>query len=86
MRRNPYVAAFEITPESIAATSGGDSRYVSGSQPWKGQIGALTANAAAKPRKIHVLPLWPISCMSKVPAESPSAITETSIRSEPASV
>ena len=59
---------------------------MSGSQPWKGQIGALTANAAAKPRKIHVLELSPISLMSKVPAESPSAITDTSMSSEPASV
>ena len=26
MRRNPYVAAFEMTPERIAETSAGDSR------------------------------------------------------------
>ena len=51
IRRKPNTAAFETTPESIAATSGGDSRYASTSQPWNGKIGALTANAARKPRK-----------------------------------
>jgi hypothetical protein len=46
----------------------------------------LTAKPAAKPRKIHPLPLVPLSTRSKVPCESPNTITETSISSDPAIV
>ena len=49
--------AFAITPESTAVTSGGASRYVSGSQPWNGKSGALITNANMKPRKIQRLAL-----------------------------
>src|SRR5882724_9945087 len=55
MRRKPYAAAFETTPDRIAATSGEDSRYASGSQPCSGKSGALIANAATKPRKTQSL-------------------------------
>ena len=44
-------------PESTADTSGGDSRYVAGSQPWNGKSGALITKANMKPRKIHRLAL-----------------------------
>ena len=60
IRMKPKIAAFEITPESTAATSGDDSRYASGSQPWNGKSGALTAKAIAKPRKSQVLLLGPV--------------------------
>src|SRR3954447_6950970 len=60
MRRNPYTAAFETTPDRTADTSAGASVYASRSQPWNGNSGALIANAAANPRKIQVLSLLPI--------------------------
>ncbi len=50
IRSIPYVPALAITPESTAVTSGGASRYASGSQPWNGKSGALITNAAMKPR------------------------------------
>ena len=86
MRRKPYAAAFETTPLSTAATSGDDSRYASGSQPWNGNSGALTANAIAKPRKIQLLELVPPSTRSNVPCVRPSTMIETSMSSEPAIV
>ena len=82
----PKIAAFEITPESTAATSGDDSRYASGSQPWSGKSGALTANATAKPRKSQVLSLGGAVTRSNDPCWSPKTITEASISSEPAIV
>src|SRR6266849_7236560 len=84
IRKKPYAAAFETTPDSTAETSGDDSRYASGNQPWNGNSGALIANAAAKPRKIQVLPLVPICVRSNVIFDSPYTITEASISSEPA--
>jgi hypothetical protein len=81
----PYAAVFEMTPDKTAATSGGASRYASGSHPWNGHTGALTTNATRKPRNIHVLSFsGPV--MAKVPRARPSAMTETSMRSEPAIV
>ncbi len=71
MRRNPNAAAFETRPERTAETSAGDSRYASGSQPWNGKSGALTMNAAAKPRKIQSLAFVPPETIEKVPAWSP---------------
>jgi hypothetical protein len=82
----PKTAAFEITPESTAATSGDDSRYASGSQPCSGKSGALTAKAAAKPRNTHVLSLGGASTRSNVPCWRPKTITEASISSDPAIV
>ena len=82
----PKTAAFEITPESTAATSGDDSRYASGSQPCSGKSGALTAKATRKPRKTQVLSLVPVVTRSNEPADSPKTITEASISSEPAIV
>ena len=84
--RNPYAAAFETTPERTAATSGDDSRYASGSQPWNGKSGALTANAAAKPRKIQMLDDVPLESRSNVPCCSPKTMIEASISSDPAIV
>ena len=49
-----------MTPERRPDTSGGDSRYASGSQPWNGQNGALTAKAIAKPRNSQSLVLGAI--------------------------
>src|SRR5581483_1535144 len=57
MRSIPYVPAFATTPESTAVTSGGASRYASGSQPWNGKSGALIAKASMNPRKSHRLAL-----------------------------
>ena len=73
-------------PLSTADTSGDASRYASGSQPWNGKSGAFTAKAAAKPRKIQLEPLVPESTRSNVPSDSPNAMIETSISSEPAIV
>ena len=86
MTRNPYTAVFETIAERTAATSGGASRYVSGSQPCRGKSGAFTAKAIAKPRKIQVLSLVPESSRLKVPCVTPKATTEASINSEPAIV
>src|SRR5207302_5865085 len=83
-RRNPNAAAFETTPLSTADTSGDASRYASGSQPWNGNSGAFTANAATKPRKIQSLELVPLSTRSNVPCESPRTMIATSISNEPA--
>src|SRR5215471_208760 len=82
IRRNPYAAALETTPLSTADTSGDASRYASGSQPWNGNSGALTANAAAKPRKIQLDELAGESTRSNVPAVSPKAMIATSISNE----
>ena len=71
IRSIPYVPAFAITPESTAVTSGGASRYVSGSQPWNGKSGALITNANMKPRKIQRLTLGGASTRSNVPAFRP---------------
>jgi hypothetical protein len=46
----------------------------------------LTANAAAKPRKIHVLVPSPRAAMSNVPDCRPAAMIATSMSSEPAIV
>src|SRR5204862_5533060 len=70
IRRNPSAAAFDTPPDSTPATSADDSLYASGSQPWNGNSGAFTANAAANPRKIHELPFVPDPIMSNVPCES----------------
>ncbi len=86
MRMKPKTAAFEITPDNTAATSGDDSRYASGSQPWNGKSGALIANAMAKPRKSHVLLLVFVEIRSNEPCWSPKTITAASISSEPAIV
>ena len=86
IRSSPYTAALDTTPESTAETSGGASRYASGSQPWKGKRGALTAKAATNPRKIQVFPLVPVSTRSKLPWWIPRTITAASISSEPAIV
>src|SRR5215475_1782528 len=86
MRMKPNTAAFEISPESTADTSGDDSRYASGSQPWSGKSGALTAKATRKPRKTHVLSLVPVVTRSNEPSERPNTITDASISSEPAIV
>jgi hypothetical protein len=86
MRMKPKTAALEIRPERTAATSGDDSLYASGSQPWKGNSGALTAKAAAKPRNSHVLSLVPLSTRSNVPWSRPKTITAASISSDPAIV
>jgi hypothetical protein len=71
MRSIPYVPAFAITPESTALTSGGASRYASGSQPWNGKIGDLIRNANMNPRKIQRLALVGPSTRSNVPTFSP---------------
>ncbi len=86
IQTRPNTAAFETTPESSAATSGGDSVYAARSQPWNGSSGAFTANAATKPRKIQSLSLVPDSTRENVPCEMPKATIEASIRSEPAIV
>ena len=52
----------------------------------EGPDGRLTAKAAVKPRKIHVLCSSSNGLMSKVPADRPSAMTATSMRSDPAIV
>ncbi len=59
---------------------------MSGSQPCSGKSGALTANAIAKPRKIHTLSLVPESASEKVPWVTPNATTDASMSSEPAIV
>ena len=59
---------------------------MSGSQPWNGHIGAFTANAIMKPRKIAVLSLGESAVMSNVSFCRPSAMIETSMSSEPAIV
>ena len=82
----PYAPAFETTPESRPDTSGGASRYASGTQPWKGYSGALIANAAMKARNSQRESLVPTPARSNVPARSPSVITPTSMSSEPTSV
>src|ERR671937_1996666 len=86
IRRKPYAAAFDTTPDRTAAISGDDSRYASGSQPWSGKSGALIANAATKPRKIHWLELVPILTKSNVFSDSPYTITAASISSDPVMV
>src|SRR5689334_11610363 len=86
IRMSPKTAAFEISPDSTADTSGDDSRYASGSQPWSGKSGALTAKATRKPRKTHVLVLVPVETRSNEPSDSPNTITEASISSDPAIV
>jgi hypothetical protein len=48
--------------------------------------GALTAKAAAKPRKIHVELLVPPSTRSNVPCWRPSTMIAASISSDPAMV
>ena len=79
----PQIAVFDTTPESTAVTSIGASRYVSGSQPCSGKIGALIAKAMAKPRKIQTLSLGPDSRSENVPCVTPKATTDASMRSEP---
>ena len=86
IQMKPKTAAFETTPESSAATSGGASVYAVRSQPWNGSSGALTANATRKPRKTQSLPLVPESSRLNVPCEIPKATIEASISSEPAIV
>src|ERR1041384_3929482 len=86
IRRKPYAATFETTPESTAATSGDDSRQASGTQADSRNSGALTAKAATNPRKIQSLELVPDPTRSKVPWERPSTMIEASISSEPAIV
>jgi hypothetical protein len=49
-------------------------------------MGAFTAKAAVKPRKIQTLWWPPTSAKSKLPAESPAAMIATSMRSDPAIV
>src|SRR5262249_58082384 len=83
MRRKPYAAAFETTPERTAATSGDDSRYASGSQPCSGNSGALIANAATKPRKIHWLRLLPSFVRSDVLLDKPEKASRAGIMSRP---
>ena len=76
----------ETTPDRIAATSGGDSRYASTSQPWKGKIGALTAKAIRKPRKTQSFDETPESTSENVSCESPKTMIAASISSDPAIV
>src|SRR4029078_10140389 len=82
IQTRPKTAAFETTPERIAATSGGDWVYERRSQPWNGRSGALTANAARKPRKIQSFELVPRSASSNVPFETPSATIDANLSSE----
>ncbi len=71
IRSIPYSPAFAITPESTAVTSGGASRYASGSHPWNGKSGALITNASMKPRKSQRLVLAGAWTRSNVPTFSP---------------
>ena len=80
------VAAFETTPERIAASSGGASVYAVRSQPWNGSSGAFTAKAARNPRNTQSFELVPISESANVPCEIPKATIDASIRREPAIV
>ena len=74
------------TPDSTAETSGGDSRYVIGSQPCSGKSGDLIANATTKPRNSHCDVDGPIFVMSNVPCWRPKTMIAASISSEPTTV
>ena len=60
--------------------------YAARSQPWNGKSGAFTAKAARKPRKIQSFALVPPPWSENVPCETPKAMIEASISSEPAIV
>ncbi len=98
IRRNPYAATFETTPENTATAGIGIDLYPSASQPWNGTTGIFTRNANAKHRKIHSCEacesgrcwsaenakLIGVPCWSD--ASTPVAIAATSMKNEPTSV
>ena len=98
IRRKPYAATFESTPENTASTGSGIARYPSGIQPCSGKAGILTRNAAANPRKIQscappdrtlVFSSLSTNVMWPPPwswASTAVAIAAASISSEPTSV
>ena len=86
IRSIPYRPALAITPERTAVTSGGASRYESGSQPWNGNSGALIRNASMNPRNSQRLALTGPVTRSKVPYFSPYTTIAASITSDPAIV
>ena len=48
IRRKPYAATFDTTPENTASAGSGILRYASGIQPWNGNAGILIRKASAK--------------------------------------